>query len=283
MNTHNFSSFVPSLKARAAAIALATASAGIVTGLAVASVTAVPAQASLALNDVRTALALRLPNTPIGSLNCKGFGGLCEVVSKQTLFYIDETARYLFVGRLYDMETRSDVTAARLLELNPDMLVVGAPNAAPRDNESPARAAQKVSLAGLSSKGAVRWGRIGGPRLVVFSDFHCGYCKKLSAELAAAGVEVEERPISIFGATSRALSEKVICAADRVKALHQAYAGKTPEARANCMSKGLDENEAFARKHGFSGTPVIVRASDGAVLEGYRSAPQLRVFAKGGR
>src|SRR3546814_11953684 len=76
--------------------------------------------------SVRAALMARLPKTPITGLSCEGFGGLCEVVSGNTLFYVDETARYLMVGRLYDMETRRDVTAARLLELNPDLLAAGA-------------------------------------------------------------------------------------------------------------------------------------------------------------
>ena len=101
-------------------------------------------------------------------------------------------------------------------------------------------------------------------------------------------MSVEERPISIFGAESRALSEKVLCAPDPVKALHEAYAGGEPAARKVCDAKGLDANEAFAKKHGFAGTPVMVRASDGAVLHGYRDAATIRRFidadpAEGGR
>ena len=55
-------------------------------------------------------------------------------------------------------------------------------------------------------------------------------------------------------------------------ALHAAYAGEAPKARAGCKPKGLDANEAFAKANGFNGTPVLVRASDGAVLQGYRPA-----------
>jgi thiol:disulfide interchange protein DsbC len=53
-----------------------------------------------------------------------------------------------------------------------------------------------------------------------------------------------------------------------------------PVKAATCDTRGLDENEAFARKHGFSGTPVIVR-SDGAVLEGYRPKAALVAWLKG--
>jgi thiol:disulfide interchange protein DsbC len=41
--------------------------------------------------------------------------------------------------------------------------------------------------------------------------------------------------------------------------------------RAACDTGGLDANEAFARAHGFTGTPVLVR-EDGAVLLGFARA-----------
>ena len=58
--------------------------------------------------------------------------------------------------------------------------------------------------------------------------------------------------------------------------------------RKGCKTKGLDGNETFARVNGFSGTPVMVRPSDGAVLQGYRRADEIRRFlgldqSKGGR
>lgn len=115
---------------------------------------------------------------------------------------------------------------------------------------------------------------------MVFSDFQCGYCKKLTGALEQAGVLVEERPISIFGAASRRLSESVLCASDPVAALHAAYTGKHVPRPASCKAiPALDANEAFAHANGFAGTPVIVRASDGAVLHGYRDARALHRFA----
>lgn len=116
----------PSRKARAAHLALAASSAAAVLTLGVSLVTANPANAAGAASDVAAALKLRLPKTPIDAINCDVLGPWCEVVSGDTLFYVDEAARYLFVGRLYDMEERRDVTAARLLELNPDLLAAGA-------------------------------------------------------------------------------------------------------------------------------------------------------------
>ena len=122
----NYNDSPPSLKARAAHLALALSSAAAVLTLGVSAVTAMPASAAGMASDVAQALKLRLPKTPIDAISCDTLGPWCEVVSGDTLFYIDETARYLFVGRLYDMEERRDVTAARLLELNPDLLAAGA-------------------------------------------------------------------------------------------------------------------------------------------------------------
>ncbi len=281
----NYANHRPGLKARAAHVSLALASAAAVLTAGVSVVTAMPAQAAIA-RDVAQALKLRLPKTPIDALDCETFAPWCEVVSGDTLFYIDEAARYLFVGRLYDMEERRDVTATRLLELNADLLAAGAARAAGHDEAAgqPTTASKaataKVDLSTLPAEGAIRWGNPKGPRLVVFSDFQCGYCKRLTGELIKAGVGVEERPISIFGAASRRLSESVICAKDPVAALHAAYEGKPVVPGKSCTrATALDANEDFAKANGFAGTPVIVRASDGAVLHGYRDAPTLRAFA----
>lgn len=233
---------------------------------------------------VREALKLRLPKTPIDAINCKGLGGLCEVASKSTLFYVDRAAKYLVIGRVYDMEARQDLTAARLLALNPDLLAAGAARRAGNEDAPTTQRASvptRVSLTGLPANGAISWGPAGGPRVVVFSDFHCGYCKKLEAELMAIGARVEERPISIFGAESRKDAERVICSARPEVALHMAYSGLALANPKACDTSGLDANEAFAKAHGFGGTPVIVRPSDGAVLEGFRPAAALRAFLSG--
>lgn len=281
----NFSHARPGLKARAAHVALAMTGAATVLTLGVAAVTALPANAAGLASDVAAALELRLPKTPVDALTCDTLGPWCEVVSGDTLFYIDETARYLFVGRLYDMEERRDVTATRLLELNPDLLAAGGARARSEQNETTSSVAPaKVDVTSLPAEGAIRWGNPKGARLVVFSDFQCGYCQRLAAELLKAKVQVEERPISIFGAASRQLSETVLCAKDPEKALHAAYAGELQASGKSCAkASALDANEAFAKANGFAGTPVIVRASDGAVLHGFRDAETLRAFAAGAK
>lgn len=236
-----------------------------------------------ASGKVAASLKERLPRTQVSQVDCGKHGALCEVTAGDKLFYVDSSARYLVIGRVYDMETRQDLTAARLLELNPDMLVASAARAGEGSREPPLREVRRpvvtsVPLAELPKAGAVEWGPAGGERLVVFSDLRCPYCRRLSEELRRLGVRVEERLISVLG--TRELSDAVYCAKDPAKALHAAYAGKVPTGSPQCDTRGLDANEAFARRHGFMGTPVVVRA-DGAVIEGYRPAPVLAAWLKG--
>ncbi len=240
-------------------------------------------------------LKARLPKTKVSKVDCAVVGGLCEVTAGNNLFYVDRSGRYLVIGRVYDMETRQDLTATRLLEINPDTLIGGAAKAnnAANSGEPPiARAVgagaqptmpatpSRISLDGLPKDGAIVWGNPSGKTVTVFSDFRCGYCRALSNTLRSMNVRVVERPISVLG--SRDLANQVYCAKNRETALHQAYAGEPLRNAATCDTSGLDANERFARSHGLNGTPVIVRA-DGAMIEGYRPKEALASFIAGGR
>ncbi len=240
-------------------------------------------------------LKARLPKTKVSKVDCAVVGGLCEVTAGNNLFYVDRSGRYLVIGRVYDMETRQDLTATRLLEINPDTLIGGAAKAnnAADSGEPPIAKAvgagaqpttsatpSRISLDGLRKDGAIVWGNPSGKTVTVFSDFRCGYCRALSNTLRSMNVRVVERPISVLG--SRDLANQVYCAKNRETALHQAYAGEPLRNAATCDTSGLDANERFARSHGLNGTPVIVRA-DGAMIEGYRPKEALASFIAGGR
>lgn len=244
-------------------------------------------------------LKTRLPKTAVTKVDCAKIDGLCEITAGSNLFYVDTKARYLVIGRVYDMETRQDVTAARLLEMNPDMLVGGAVKAnnaasAGADTEEGigSQAGTRVertaavtppkylSLASLPKDGAIVWGNPGGQPVTIFTDFHCAYCKALVNVLGGMNVRVIERPISVLG--SRDIADKVYCSRNREEALHHAYAGERLPMAQPCNTAGLDANEAFAKQNGLTGTPVIVR-SDGAVIEGYRPREFLESWLKGAK
>lgn len=274
---------------------MAAAALGIagIAGVALAADIANPSDAK-----VTALLKARLPKTPLTKVDCSRIEGLCEVTAGSNLFYVDGGGRYLVIGRVYDMETRQDVTAARLLEINPDMLVGGAAkaNASAAEEESlplergqgarvqkaalTAPPARTLSLTGLPKDGAIVWGNPAGQTVTVFTDFRCGYCRALTSVLQSMNVRVVERPISVLG--SRDVADRVYCAKDRERALHAAYEGEPFKSDGQCDTSGLDANEHFARRHGLNGTPVIVRA-DGAMLEGYRPKEFLVEWLKGSR
>lgn len=236
--------------------------------------------------SVVKAIGTRLPRTKITLIDCGVLPGLCEVQAGSTLFYIDPKARFLVVGHVYDLDTHQDLTAAKLLTINPDSMLPS-PMAAHAGDDGTARkadatppasvAGQKVKLADLPASGAIEWGGK-GPHVTVFSDFHCGYCRQLHQDLKAMDARVSERPISVLG--TRTISESVLCSADHRDAVERAYAGETLTP-GTCDNSGLDANETFARAHGFSGTPVLVR-DDGAVVLGYRPREFLEAWLKGG-
>ena len=254
------------------------------------------AQPSNVDTAVAQLLKTRLPRTQVSKIDCQVVEGICEVTAGSQLFYVDRSARYLLIGRVYDMETRQDLTAVRLLEVNPDLLVGGAAGRrreaedveAPRRGISTAATARTaatgnprtMSLAALPEAGGIVWGNPSGKTVTVFSDFRCGYCRALASELEAMNVRVIERPISLLG--SRDLANQVFCARDRRKAIKAAYAGAPIIGSSPCDTSPLDANERFAREQGFAGTPVIVR-SDGAVIEGFRPREVLEQWLKGAK
>ena len=216
------------------------------------------------------------PKTPIDALDCTSLAPWCEVVSGETLFYTDEAARYLFVGRLYDLEERRDVTATRLLELNPDLLArrrePRALRAAPKASHSakpfsphPPRSKGRHSRS-LPHEGAIRWGNPKGAAARWSSPtFQCGYCQVSSPAHSSKGgrTAIEERPISIFGAASRRLSESVLCAqrSGRGAARCLYWARHVPHSR---QLQGHPQRSTptrpLPRPMALPGRPVIVRA-----------------------
>jgi thiol:disulfide interchange protein DsbC len=251
---------------------------------------------------VVASLKERLPKTEVAKVDCATMKDLCEVTAGKSIFYVDKAARYLIIGHVFDMETRSDLTAARLLEINPEALLGGASQAneggaeelaaatagRPVARDYPVRKAapaagaarpQLVSLGSLPTAGGIEWGPSGGQKITIFTDLRCSYCRLLTTDLETMNVKVVERPISVLG--TRELSNRVYCARDRVRALRLAYAGDVP-AEARCDTSGLDANERFARQNGFTGTPVIVR-EDGAVHHGYMPKAELLAWLKGSK
>ena len=123
-------------------------------GLSVAGI-ALAADTNSPEDRVRLLLKTRLPKTPVTAIDCGKISGLCEITAGANLFYVDTGARFLVIGRVYDMQTRQDITAARLLEMNPDMLVGAAAKANAAANAGGEDDTSQLAAATVRSSGAI--------------------------------------------------------------------------------------------------------------------------------
>ena len=218
-------------------------------------------EASAQKGNVQTAEAFaeRFPETVPDSLDCNGFGPLCQVVSGQTVFYVDPDARHAFIGRLYDLEAKQDLTEATLISLRPpvdpvaDITVLA--NAAIWDT--------------LPFESAIVRNRGGSLKVAVFSDINCGYCRNLSVSLSdAPDIEVSEFLVGMAGSADA--SKRIGCATAPEAALENYYATRSVPS-ADCDQDIVLAAQTAARRLGskMQGTPTFVRP-DGAVTSGFR-------------
>ena len=169
------------------------------------------------------------------------------------IVYTDEAASYFFIGNIFDTKTQTDITEARLRQLN-----------AIRFADLPLAQSFKV----VRGKGT--------RQLVYFSDPRCPYCRRLDQELQKLDdVTVHVFLMPIIAPDSAAVSKAVWCAPDRGKAWVDLMLNQVepPAPKANCDTP-IEKNLALSRKHRINGTPTLVFA-DGQRVAGLMSAARL--------
>lgn len=197
---------------------------------------------------IRKVLAERIPNLPkIDEVSKSPIQGLWEVRMGTDIIYTDATAAYVVQGSLIDTKTRSNLTDQRI-----DKLLA-------------------IDFASLQLKDSVpiKQGN-GARRLVVFGDPHCGYCKRLEADLAKLkDVTIYTFVYPILGPESTALARDLWCAKDPGRAWRDWMIGgkEPPKAAAKCDTAALDRNVELGRKHRVRGTPALV-FEDGSRVPG---------------
>lgn len=215
--------------------------------------------------SMEEAFAARFPETAPDEITCEGFGPLCEIVAGRTVFYVDQTARHAFIGRVYDLEAKEDLTEATLKRLTP---AASAP-------------VSQLSWDQLPFGSAIVRNRGGALKVAVFSDLNCGYCRNLSAALETAP-DIEAHEFLIGMAGSEAASRAVGCADDPEAAIAAYYRNHTiPDA--SCDRDVVSPARAAAQSLGpaMGGTPTFMRP-DGAVMSGFRDIDALRDWLQAG-
>ncbi len=203
---------------------------------------------------IRKALTQQFPGANIASVQKTPYSGLFEVYLDGQLVYVDAKAQYVFTGDVIDLKNRSNLTQARLNQL------------------------QAIKWDSLPLGDALKVVKGNGARkLVVFSDVDCPYCRKFEAELAKVdNITVYTFLYPIEGLHPKAVqtSKQIWCAPDRNKAWEQYITrGGVPNNDGKCANP-VEATIALGAKLKVSGTPTIIFAN-GQRVPGMVPAAQL--------
>jgi thiol:disulfide interchange protein DsbC len=197
---------------------------------------------------LRQALTRLYPNTRFGDIQRSAIPGIWEVWMGNNVAYVNDEGRHFIFGHLYDMQTQTDLTAAKKEQAS-----LQAEAARP-----------KIKFDDLPLGDAIKVVRGNGQRkMAVFSDPHCPYCRKLEAELAKLDnvtIYTFLYPIESLHPEAASVAQSIWCAKDKAAAWRQYMAsGKEPKA-VRCDTP-INRNVALANSSGIFGTPYLVFAN----------------------
>jgi thiol:disulfide interchange protein DsbC len=227
-------------------------------------------------------------------VRCGAALAFCEVTAGKNVLYVSRDGRFAMLGTLLDLRDRLNLTEKRVKELGEIEDITSKYGAPGQGSQTPVKAAAASGAAptipqtlavNLPIANAVVH-HPGAPlKVKVFSDYNCGYCRMLFSDLKAApDIEVTEYPLSFLRPDSGDKAKIALCSSDRVSAADALYFGGDVKTGSDCAaaSTAVAGNSEFAKQHGISGTPTLVRA-DGATSAGYMPLEQLRTWLKGAK
>ncbi len=188
--------------------------------------------------QLRQALSRVLPNFPATAKIIKTpYAGLYEVDVGGHLFYTDAKGSFLFAGEILDTRTGTNVTKARIEELD--------------------RVDWKTFP--LKDSLSVVYGA-GKRQIVVFEDPYCPYCHQLEQTLEKMGnMTVHVFLFPVIRPDSPAKARDVWCAPDRARAwqdwMDQQKA--PPAASSKCDTSAIKANLALGQRLGVQSTPTM--------------------------
>ncbi|MGI4843912.1 MAG: DsbC family protein [Janthinobacterium lividum] len=196
---------------------------------------------------IKKALEPRLGGAKIESIRETPYSGLYEVRVAGDILYTDKKGDYLFIGHVYDTKTSTNLTRARIEEVN------------------------KIKFSELPLELALKQVKGNGKRVIaVFEDPNCGYCKRLRQTTLKEidNVTIYTFMYNILSEDSFVKSKNIWCAADRVKAWDDWMLNNKlpPNAPAGCESPN-EQVLALGQKLRIQGTPAIF-FTDGSRIPG---------------
>ncbi|MEJ2455200.1 MAG: DsbC family protein [Candidatus Thiodiazotropha sp.] len=223
------------------------------------TVTAAPTKQNAEIDKVRESMSKLLSGNQVTSVNPSPIPGVYEVLVGPQLYYVSADGKYLLTGKLYDIDSREDLTSPKVAQVKADMI-------------------DKVSEQDMIIFAPEKYDHT----VTVFTDIDCGYCRKLHSEIKQyndRGIRVRYLmfPRAGIGSPSYKKAVNVFCAEDRNTALTQAKAGKQIEEK-ECENPVAREY-ALGQALGVTGTPAIF-LENGELVPGYVPADRMAAMLK---
>jgi thiol:disulfide interchange protein DsbC len=188
-------------------------------------------------DEVTANLQKRYPATTFKNIRESAVPGIFEVTMGKNIGYVDPTGRYFFFGKLFDMQTQTDLT------------------------EQPRAAANKVDFDKLPFKNAIKIKKGNGKRVfAVFSDPDCPYCKQLESTLSRMTdftMYVFLFPIDSLHPDAVSKAQNIWCSSDRAKAWEDWILDGVKPKDAKCDNP-IAQNIELAQGYGANGTPTLI-------------------------
>lgn len=204
------------------------------------------------VNELKNALAKRLPQYEVSRIDSTPIEGLYQVILSGQVIYMTKDARYMLDGNLVDLSTKknysedamSEIRLSQLEQLGEENMVVYTPETVKHT-------------------------------ITVVTDIDCPYCRRLHSEMDQyldGGIKVRYVFMPLKGKGDYQTTVTVWCSDDKNEALDMAKAGTELEAR-DCDNP-IDQHLKVSRSLGVRGTPAII-LQDGSMLPGYIPAKKL--------
>ena len=195
------------------------------------------------------------PNADLIAISETPIEGILQVQINGDIFYTSADGKYMFQGRIIDMDTREDLTEAAKAGLRKELM-------------------GKIDPTGqitFSPENPVY-------DLMVFTDIDCGYCRKLHAQVEEynkQGIAIHYMSFPRAGVGSRSYEKAVAvwCADDPQSAMTQAKQGSEPDP--DQCENPVAEQYQLGIDLGVTGTPALLTSS-GQLIPGYVPPAQLR-------
>jgi thiol:disulfide interchange protein DsbC len=195
------------------------------------------------------------PNVNSIAISETPIDGILQVQINDDIVYTSADGKYMFQGRIIDLDTREDLTESSKAGLRKEIMTHIDP--AGQITFSPAEPVYD---------------------LTVFTDIDCGYCRKLHAqvdEYNKQGIAIHYMAFPRAGIVSRSFEKAVAvwCADDQRTAMTEAKLGGEPDPD-QCDNPVADHYQ-LGKDLGVTGTPALL-TSNGLLIPGYVPPEQLR-------